>query len=572
MVDSTRDDRRSFRPGSAVIAAILCASVGVFVGTRGALALGSADVDPSESPLILSVARQLVVGPWDLYGPFGRANPLVLIHAPLYYRITALLAWPLAMGGLHPVEAARIAGRLISFVGLFGTACAAARLARLDGLPRSSGWWAAGLIASSPVLAGFPVAVRPDLLGVALQTWAVALAAEDFVATNAGHRSDRRLVVASVLFGLAACVKQHLVIAWAIVAAWVVADLLRGRKNPGRLAQAVIPGALTVLLVYGGEWLATDGRIWGAAFVAAAHVGAVHPGGWLHVATVIAAMSGKGAGLSAAALAGTLGTRGRRPAAIVGSGAALVATIAIMAWIQLWWSGPWVAASLSIASLAGLGLAALGWIVPVRVRDPRGRIDRLLLVILAAEVIVLIALCRTSSGAWINYGVSPMVAAAVLSARAMARMPVAFSSSRRALPALASLAILGSALMDAKVELNRRRIERNALNEMFVTLGVPRSTSFFADRPGLNRMIGRLDIVYDDWLYSAFERARQAEPRSRWLRILLESPAAVVVVVLESDRHDVEGVPLPLSALGFEPAGRYGSFRAWIRMPGRRFP
>ena len=70
-----------------------------------------------ESPLMLSVARQLVVGPWELYGPFGGSNPLVLIHAPLYYRAAALLAWPMARAGLHPVDAARLAGRLISALG-----------------------------------------------------------------------------------------------------------------------------------------------------------------------------------------------------------------------------------------------------------------------------------------------------------------------------------------------------------------------------------------------------------------------------------------------------------------------
>ena len=36
-----------------------------------------------ESPLILSVARQLVNGPSELYGPFGGGNPLVLIRAAL---------------------------------------------------------------------------------------------------------------------------------------------------------------------------------------------------------------------------------------------------------------------------------------------------------------------------------------------------------------------------------------------------------------------------------------------------------------------------------------------------------
>ncbi len=62
------------------------------IGFRVWMALGPADTEPLESPLMLAVARQLDHGPWGLYGPFGRQNPLVLIHAPLYYHLAAVLA------------------------------------------------------------------------------------------------------------------------------------------------------------------------------------------------------------------------------------------------------------------------------------------------------------------------------------------------------------------------------------------------------------------------------------------------------------------------------------------------
>ena len=89
---------------SAWITAVLAASALVFLGFRFSLGLGDEDTDLYESPLMLSVARQLVAGPGDLYGPFGGNNPLVLIHAPLYYRLAALAAWPMAHAGLHPVD------------------------------------------------------------------------------------------------------------------------------------------------------------------------------------------------------------------------------------------------------------------------------------------------------------------------------------------------------------------------------------------------------------------------------------------------------------------------------------
>ena len=203
---------------SAWITVVLVLAVVVHVGFRVSLGLGQADVDRYESPLMLSVARQLLAGPWELYGPFGGSNPLVLIHAPLYYRAAGLLAWPMWRAGLHPVEAARIAGRLISALGLAATLLAAYRLGRLGGRSRRAGWWAMLLLAASPVLAGQPFAVRPDMAGVALQTWGAVLVLESLAGPG------RRPGWGSLLFGLAACVKQHLVGAWAVSAALVAVE------------------------------------------------------------------------------------------------------------------------------------------------------------------------------------------------------------------------------------------------------------------------------------------------------------------------------------------------------------
>ena len=88
-----------------------------------------------ESPLLLSVARQLESGPRGLYGPYGGRYPLVLIHAPLYYRLAALAGWPLYRAGFDPVTAALAAGRLLSALGFLATLAAAYRLARLGGMP-----------------------------------------------------------------------------------------------------------------------------------------------------------------------------------------------------------------------------------------------------------------------------------------------------------------------------------------------------------------------------------------------------------------------------------------------------
>jgi hypothetical protein len=541
--------RLASRWPSAGITSILTASACVFLGLRVVLALGGQDVDRYESPLMLSVGRQMVTGPWELYGPFGRSNPLVLIHAPLYYRAAALAAWPMVQAGLHPVEAARRAGRLISVLGLMATAMAAYRLGRLGGLPRRAGWWSALLVAASPVLAGQPFAVRPDMAGVALQSWGVVLVLEGL------DGGGRRLGAASMLFGLAVCVKQHLVGTWAVSAlvAW-----RRGRA--GSVSRVVLPGVAVAAATYGAEWLVTGGRIWDAAFVAAANVGRVHPGDWLHVGTVVAAMAGQGAGLAALAVAGMAAARG---GGILVMASVVVTLIGGLTVAQLAIPAPWITGLLPVVALVGPIVVLAGCVVPVRPLDRVARIDAALGLYLVVELVILVVLCRSSSGAWINYGIQAIVFAAVLTGRSLARRVDATRGLRRAIPMLATVAVLASALMDAKVEVSRRIAERDDLRRIFASTGLPPSAFFFADRPGLNRMSGRLEIVYDDWLYPAFESLKRAEPRGRWLRPMLASGTLVRAVVLESDSPRVAGIPEPLSALGFRPAGRFGPFRVW---------
>jgi hypothetical protein len=558
MPESSPKEQPDDRRGLALFTSILTASACVLIVFRLSLALGREDVDKHESPLILSVARQLMAGPWELYGPFGGRNPLVLIHAPLYYRAAALTAWPLARAGLHPVEASRLAGRLLSLLGSAATMGAAYRLGRLGGLPRRAGWWAALLVAAAPALAGQPYAVRPDMAGVALQTWGAALALQ------ALEGPGRRLVLASALFGLAACVKQHLLAVWAVSTGLMV----WGRLGPGAMARAVLPGAAVAGLVYGAEWLVTGGRVWDATCVAAANVGRVHPGDWLHVGTVLAAIMGKSAGLAALAVAGASLTRPRA----LGWGhvvaCLLLGAMIVLAVAQLVIPAPWITGLLPLVALAGLMIALPGC---VRTSGADSRIESALGVYCATELIVVVLLCRSSSGAWINYGIPAVVFASVLIARSLARAADAMPRRRREILVAAAVAVLASVLMDAKVEVNSRRAEHADLARLFASTGVPPPACFFADHPGLNRTSGRLEWVYDDWLYPAFESLKLAEPRARWLRPRLEARGGVRAVVLESASDRLDGIPESLSALGFQSAGRVGSFRVWtLGSPGPR--
>ena len=84
--------------------------------------------------------------------------------------------------------------------------------------------------------------------------------------------------------------------------------------------------------------------------------------------------------------------------------------------------------------------------------------------------------------------------------------------------ALAALAMLASSLHGLKETAQRatRRV-RPWLERIYEHLEQPRSSYFFTDHPGFNRLNGRLELVYDDWLYPVFESLGLAEPRSPWL-------------------------------------------------------
>ncbi len=192
--------RRAHFWASGWITGVLAIGAGV-LGFWVSIALRQEDTEALESPLVLAVARQLEEGPWRLYGPYDARNRLVLIHAPLYYHLAALAAWPLARAGLDPILASLVAGRSLSVLGLLATLAAAYGLARLDGAPRRVGWWAILLFAATPIHGGVVFEVRPDMLGVALQTLGVLLVLSALRIERHRHAT---ILTAFAAFGLAA--------------------------------------------------------------------------------------------------------------------------------------------------------------------------------------------------------------------------------------------------------------------------------------------------------------------------------------------------------------------------------
>jgi hypothetical protein len=544
---------------------ILAVAAVVTMGYWGIQGLGAADTEALESPLMMSVARQLVSGPGLLYGPYGGNNPLVLIHAPLYYRLAALAAWPMFRAGAPPVVASRIAGRLISALGLLTTLVVAYRLARLGGGSRRAGWWAVLLIAGAPALAGSPVSVRPDMLGVALQSAGLLLILS---AERGGRGSGWRIIWGYVAFGLAICVKQHLVAEAAVGTAWLVLNRRAPAVPLAAVARGLAVAGAIVTAVYGAEWVITQGGIWDAAFVAAGEVTRIYPGGRSHATFILYGLVRRSAGFLVILPMIGLMTAGIPPGVfrkilvtagvgVVGVSLANLALLALSGRHDLEIEGFLV----DLLSMPIFLLCAISG----RSILLGNRFDGVLWACLAAELALALFLAYLSTGSWLNYGIQGTVLLAVLTSRAGARVlefaPVARNVWPMALGVLAVLFASYNHVADAELESS---LDRASLKAIYEHLDIPRSAFYFTDRPGINRLDGRLDLVYDHWLYRVFESAHLAEPRSGWLVAIL-ARQDVRAIVTASGKPELEGTGVQLRNLGFRPEVSSGPYYVWVR-------
>jgi hypothetical protein len=553
---------------SACITAILLAAAAIAVIFGVSLAIGPEDTEPLESPLALSVARQLIHGPRELYGPYSGSNVLVMIHGPLYYHLAALLAWPFYRAGLNPVWAALGSGRALSGIGLVWTLVVAHRLARHESTSRLVGWWAVLLIAASPVVGVMPYAVRPDMLGVALQTTGVFLVLSML---RSQRRNGISLAAAFALFGLAFCVKQHYVIAAAISTAFLLAAWLRGRLSSNLLARVVLTGLTIVLVVYGTEELATTGMMSQSVFRAAASVSSIHSADWWYAVIVIGAIMSRSCGLiavmAAAGLAALGPARGiiRLPLVILGIGlTGLVAAIMIMAYFEDYSNDRETQLSIVAATVNMFIVIPACYLLAPRALSA-SRIDRALWIYVAGEFVGAAILSRMSTGAWVNYGIQAVVFFSVLTARSLGRAVENTPTPRAALTiALAALVVVLGVSGNALKNYRLRFVDRLVRGRIFGHFGRPPAEYFFVGRPGDNRLSGRLDLVYDDWLYTVFEAVRQAEPRSIWLRRALTS-GATQFVVNTSDRPNFDGLAETLPRLGYVRGVALGPYYVWRR-------
>ena len=176
------------------------------------------------------------------------------------------------------------------------------------------------------------------------------------------------------------------------------------------------------------------------------------------------------------------------------------------------------------------------------------------------------ALCRASTGAWVNYAIGGLVFAAVLTGRALSRAcdGARLRSSLFAI-AVASLAVLSYEIREAYNTFRRLRIEQRSVEVLLGNLKLPAEELYFAGRPGMNRLYGRTDLVFDDWLYPVFESVHLAEPRASWLRDAL-TDGSVRFVITTSRHPRIDGVRETLGSLGYVPRSEFESLYVWERL------
>jgi hypothetical protein len=531
-----------------------------------AMAFQLEDIDAVESPLILAAAGQFEFGPGHLYGPYGGRYPLVLIHAPLYYRLTALAACPLVYAGVKPVTAVIVAGRLLSGLGLIATLAAAFRLARCGGMSARAGCWAALLVAATPVCGGVPFAVRPDFLGIGFQTTGITLVV---LALGARPISENRLMIAFGCFAVAVCIKQHFVAAPLVSLIFISAQWVRGRLGEKPIGQCVLLALAIVALDYGAEEWITGGRMSRSVLVAAAHVGAVHPANWPVALNLLLALFWKCVGvillLGAAGLTMVSARPGAARRGFVVAGTLLIGAVVALTLLQFFQAIP------HISFLIVLGLIPLmALVLPICARLERsftgGFSEKVLWGYAAAEMGLTLVLWRNSTGGWFNYAVEAVVIVCVLTARALDRAIASAPALGSLIPVvLAVVAVPAFALTDVKQIAEKRRIDRADIARILERAGRPTAAEiFFAERPGANRIHGRPDLVFDPWLYPVFESIGLAEHRSSWLESALSS-GPVRIVATTSSRPDIEGLTQTLAELGYRLSARIGPWLLWVR-------
>jgi hypothetical protein len=323
---------------------------------------------------------------------------------------------------------------------------------------------------------------------------------------------------------------------------------------------------LIVLLTYGWEEIATKGRMSQALLLAVSQVPKVHGANWGYFDVVLIGLIQRSAGpialFTAAALAIVNNRRGLARSLIGSIGTLLLAVLLLgMIWHAidvLWWFLYFI--------VSGVVLLILLALVPAALLSPRdlagNRLDVALWAFLLAELGMITLLTRSSTGAWLNYGVQATLLLSVITARALGRSLTTASLRSLAPLALATLVIPVALWIGIDLILVNHRMNAAAVATVMRHYQARRSELFFIGGPGNNRVHGRPELVIDDWLYLVFERSGLAEQRSLWLPAALESVRVSTLVSLEV-QPSIPGLSVSPSQLGFVADVQVGPLYCW---------
>lgn len=511
--------KRSTRPAARLLALAAVCILGVAAivrqGHNVQIALDADDTRELETLAISAVARQAENGPSALYGPFSAANPIVLIHAPLYYRIAAGGCWMLTRAGIEPMEAAIAAGRGVSFLAWLATLAVAGAIGRLGGGTKRAAILSIVLIAGSPLFAGYNVTVRNDTLSLLFQTlgaWLVLTRLATTGPSASGADRDWLVGIAFISFGLSCCVRQANLVVPAICLLLLAAHSWRGFISFRKLALAPVISIAVIIAYYAAEQWLTSGMMGRAVFAMPSKISRLNHAGWRHVGAVFFEL----AKLCAGPIALAIVSAGPRRA-----------------------DGRWL--------------------------------DRALWLLVLAEMLSMIPLCLNSTGAWVNYGLQAFVFASILIGRQLDRAFDAHAPLPREIAiGFAAVFLACVTARNVAISANARTAERANLNQLLADPVVPTNAAelYFVHRPQYNRQFGQPRLAVDDWLYDAFERVRAAEPRSRWLgeelvagqvRCVIEPRGGVIAEGV------VPGLRERLPELGYVPAKTVGRYNVWVR-------
>jgi hypothetical protein len=500
---------------------LVFAALGVCAAVHSFLDLGQAfgpdDTQYQETTLDLVAAGQFLKGPGALYGPFQGGNHRVLVHAPLYYRLTGLVAWPLVSRGMNPLQGCFVAGRIISFASFLGCLLALDGLATLDGATRRGGAFAVLLALGSWVIDGYAVTVRPDLLAAMFQLVG-ALAVLRTLHSDQARSRGWRLGLAALAFALGLCAKQH-----AMASLFVCMGMLvhrAGHKPEWKwpLARACLLGLAVLVGYYTCEDVLTSGHMKQSVFLLASDFRRLEPGDWANVVVIFNGI--------------------------------LYRSFALV-------------------------IFALACLLTRTTETAGGELDKELRLLLGGEAILTAFLCWGSLGAWINYGILGVLFACVLIGRSIARRCGPESAPRR----VWVLGIAGSLVLGVDLWSGQRFV-RNFVNEELTIDYIMRdprirsrspSEIYFLGLPQYNRQLGRLDLAHDEWLYGLYERVGAAEHRGRWLRPALLDAVRIVIVPSDPpipiplDPPVPPGLAEPLSRLGYDRILTFGRYQVWER-------